>query len=577
MQSLPIDWPYASLSGAPAAAGTGSLASHPSLRARPIDASVYEKMLVGLRRELADAPPQTSFADASYALDAFVGGYRGDVIGAALALVARVAAEPRLLRMLTEGLHLGARGPEPFVSLGRNALSRVSGAGELVASRSTDLGASFTKIIDRLRLRSRLSAPDSALLLRAKDALVQKIQVETRSLMDRMQGSGSASLHSFGPGAGPGASADYEQMTKSLQEGLSYAALLHDRGLTEAATHVANTLHVLAPAVVPNNASPAQFRQLSSRTKVHAGNADGPLLHAVGVRAGSSTSDDALTACLRHGQLAPHPCTAQPDPWKFSVAVAHHNDNLATLRDGVMRSDDGPTTTNAIEASLNRPGERWVLNIDQALFTERGGMLRTDLMQVSVRHLKTQPTGRMFFDTATSGWLVGIQGTGDLGGAVVQDGWHGLSGSVLGGRRLGAGLQDTYATPQDLALLLGAEIQGNKRLGLFDLSAGGQATVPIGTTGLGRISANTGVRAGEAQGPYASIGAEGGYQWTTGPAMNFDGAPLDGFFLSPRVGLGWEFDSWSLGLEWQGNRFGTQSGLGDRDGESIGFTIRFGR
>lgn len=368
---------------------------------------------------------------------------------------------------------------------------------------------------------------------------------------------------------------DYTQIEESLRCGLEYASALQQRGLHGPATHVAHTLHGLAPKAVPAPDSRQDLRRLVSKTKVHEGNAEGPLLQALQVHAGHRPARQALTNCLQRSSLRPQACRCTPEPWSFSLALAHHNDNAATLRDGIMRSDDGPTTTNSIEASMRRSNERWVLNIDHALFTERGGMHRNELLQASVRHLQTR-TGRLFFDTTSSGWLVGVQGTGNFGGAAVQDGWHGLTGSVLGGRRLGAGLQDTYTSPQRLALLLGAELQGKKRIGLFETTARAQARVPVGGPGLGRATANVTARVGATTGPYASIGAEGGVQWTTGSAMNFDGAPIDGFFLSPRVGLGWEFGSWNLGLEWQGNRFATQPGMGDRDGESIGFTVRFG-
>ncbi|MEO1173447.1 MAG: hypothetical protein AAFX94_15545 [Myxococcota bacterium] len=267
-----------------------------------------------------------------------------------------------------------------------------------------------------------------------------------------------------------------------------------------------------------------------------------------------------------------------PEDWRYSVALWTHNDNAAFIRDGVYRSDDGPTASLGADFSWGRgDDQKWTLSASHNMFTERdGGMSRTDIAELTLRHLTRRASGTLFFDSVTRGWLVGLQGTGNFGGARLQDGFHALmSGTALAGRRLGAGLQDQYTGPRELAALVGAEWIGHCDLGLLDLDLGARAAVPLGPTGVGSAGLGLGARLGRETGPYVDTEVNGAYQWVQGDALRFDGAPRTGVVVSPRVLLGWQFDSINLAVEWQGNRWGTQAGLGDLYGESVALRVNF--
>lgn len=568
LKHVPIDWPYAPLSDRkhhPAPANLDIVLTSPVRR--DDYAVLVRAVAAGLQRS---ALRSFTTPDAA-SIDVTISSFRGDTLGAVLALASATSA-PTVRARLERGQHLRAGSVASVLAQWPEATRReVGGAMAAVIARAENLASDFKRMLDALSGQRLLDSAAYNRLSNEHRAIARLVQERAADVaaLQLVGGAGSASATV--------SEADRAKMAESLQEGFRYAALLHERGLTDPATHVARTLHTLAPEAVPADIPPSDYRRLSFGVKVRPATARGPLLDAVATLRGSSTAGDNFGHSLRSGGLQPRPSSAQSEPWQFSVGIEHHNDNMASIRDGRLRSDDGPTTTNSVELAWRRDSERWLLNIDQALFTERGGMLRTDLFEMTVRHLQTEKTGRVFFDTVTSGWLFGLQGIGDYGGAHVQDGWHGATGWLIGGRRLGAGLQDTYSSERNMALLLGAQVQLDKRVGLFEFGVGGHAEVPVGPVGYGRAAADLNLRVGESSGPYASIGSEGGVQWTTGSAMEFDGAPRDGFFLTPRVGIGWEFGTWSLGLEWQGNRFNTQPGLGNANGESVALSVRFGR
>ncbi|MEL6548045.1 MAG: hypothetical protein AAFQ82_25695, partial [Myxococcota bacterium] len=362
------------------------------------------------------------------------------------------------------------------------------------------------------------------------------------------------------------------QLEHDRQAGLNYAQRLSDLGWVGPAHHLHHSLARLGPA-----------EGADART-------DPPgLLHPVlldlaAIRDGEPAAANRLGDAIESGDVqvratAPDP-ESPPEDWTYSFGLWTHNDNAAYLRDGVYRSDDGPTASLGIDVSWSRgPNhdlERWTLGLGHNLFTERGGMQRSDLAEITLRHVTRSTTGSVFFDSVTRGWLVGVQGTGDFGGAAIQDGFHELmDGTSLGGRRLGAGLQDQYTADRELALLVGGELTGHRDLGLVDLDAGVHAAVPVGPTGVGSMGTRLGARLGRETGPYASMTVGTRYQWTQGEALQFDGAPRGGFIVSPEVKFGWQFESFHIGIEWQGNRWGTQTGLGDRDAESVALRVDF--
>ncbi len=376
------------------------------------------------------------------------------------------------------------------------------------------------------------------------------------------------------------------RLTENLRGGLGYGAWLLEHGLDAPAEHVAYTLHRLLPDAVPPNLSPAELAPFAAQLRVQNGTREGPLFDLLSARQGDEGAAERLAEHIEDGTLDVRAFAADPEEppenWRFSFGFWAHNDNLAMARDGIYRSDDGATASFGVRSGWARgepgDGERWDLSFGHNMFTERGGMSRSDVAELTVEHLRTRPSDRLFFDTVTTGWLVGLQGVGDFGGATVQDGFHAaMSGTALAGRRLGAGLQDEYTSDRQIAALLGARIAGTKRVGPFELEAGSELRLPIGGAGVGHLQPEIAARLANERGPQASVGLAAAYQWTVGDALAFDGAPREGFVLAPRVAVGWDFGRWNLGIEWQGNRWGTQEGFGDRNGESVAFMVSFAR
>ncbi|MEL7304864.1 MAG: hypothetical protein AAGJ56_03440 [Myxococcota bacterium] len=391
-----------------------------------------------------------------------------------------------------------------------------------------------------------------------------------------------AALGALGPRDDTGLN---ENLQQNLVGGLRYGAFLEQRGFPGPANHVVEVMHRLMPEVPLPEGTPTELAAFASTIEVTRANRGGVLNDVIGSRRGDPAAERRLRNRMLGGELEVAATADEPgDPperWRLVCSLWTHNDNLATLTGGGLRSDDGATAAFGFQAGWLRgdavDSERWDVSLGHNLFTERGGMSRSDIVEFTLEHLRTRPSDRLFFDTVTTGWLAGFQGIGDFKGDVIQDGFHALmEGTPLAGRRLGAGLQDDYTSPPQLAALFGAQVRGSRQIGLFEYALGAEVRVPVGAHGVGRVGPEASARIGRDTGVYGTAQMDVAYQWTLGDALRFDGAPRPGFVLSPRVGVGWQFDRWNIGLEWQGNRWGTQDFFGNRQGESVALTLCFG-
>lgn len=301
---------------------------------------------------------------------------------------------------------------------------------------------------------------------------------------------------------------------------------------------------------------------------------DAPLVTLLAALQGDEAAQANLPAHLeQHGIQV----TQSPDKstWDLQAYLRTGNDNMATLFDGQYRSDDGATASLGAGMVFTRGDQRVDVDVDYQMLTERGGMQRTDLVTALVSHTKTKDAGGF---RLSYGYDLGLVGTGDFGGAQVQDGWHGLNeGTLLGGRRLGRGLQNVYSTDPQVSLLTGVHAGALKDLGLVDLYGGLEARAPIGPTGQGWVGGNLGVDIGSDKGLYADLGVTARYQWTQGDALSFDGAPVDdqAVFI-PHIGVGWQGDNWRVGVDWYRNDLGTKPGIGDLNSDNVMLTLTIG-
>ncbi len=614
------DWPYANLSSR-SLAPAPSLVLSASMRQPPIEVSHHAKMVAGVRQVLGRPGLVAGFGESAAGLNPFVSGYRGDYDGAALSLLATGGAAVPVSQALQRGQHLSGPGLTAIVqSLGLSTLRAIASARDTLAPIVEALPANLRGVLRQLRQHNAIPTPTADALTRAFDPVLRGIDdafARVAQTIDTALGSSPdapslASIHSAGSRgapsgtagatAGPGSprgrgarprdpgsdAALHQAMTTNLQGGLRYAASLHQRGLAGPSRHISELLHTLAPEAVPADITPRDLATLATTVRVGPTNRKGPLFDIAGVRGGDEDAARRLSKQLAEGEFAARVASEKAEDWRFSKEYYTYNDNMAPVRDPLTghpfrsRSDDGPTMSIGRRWSKSRgsatAAERWSLNLDYNMFTERNGMSRTDLTELTVQQLKAQTTGRVLFDTVTTGWLVGLQSTGNLGGAIAQDIWHAGTGWLLGGRRLGKGLQDQYVAPFQVAALLGAEVRLDRHgVGPFDFGVGTSAKVPVGPTGVGRVSAHASTQARISRRLSASVGIEGAFQWTQGRALEFDGTPGDGFVVSPRVGIGWRFRTWNIGVQWVGNHWGTQPGFGDRNGESVGISLGFSR
>jgi hypothetical protein len=120
-------------------------------------------------------------------------------------------------------------------------------------------------------------------------------------------------------------------------------------------------------------------------------------------------------------------------PWRLDSL------RLTVADDQFGRSDDaGFTSYQAVGLQLSRgSAERLGLTVANQMITERGGMRRVDEGSIVGAYDRRLARSRLEVEL---GVLLGLQVRGDLGGAGLQDGYHGL----LGASRLDDGLQDEY-------------------------------------------------------------------------------------------------------------------------------------
>lgn len=352
--------------------------------------------------------------------------------------------------------------------------------------------------------------------------------------------------------------ADTTAQVRALTEGLEQAACaLEAKGDSEGAKAVRAAAQAHAPG----------------------GEASGTLGTLVGTLNGDPASREGLKGLVEQGAVTVEPAD---EGWKISVRLFTGNDNAATLLDGEYRSDDGATANLgaqllATKADANGHGRQLAADVGLEMLTERGGMRRTDLVDALVTYAERSEVGSVWLDDKTVSFTLGLESTGDFGGAELQDGWHRLGeGTPLEGRWLGQGLQDTYTGGKQTSLLLGARASGTKDFGILDLGAGVEGRVPVGPTGLGWVSTDIDVRLGEDHGLFAQASFGARQQWTNGDAMGFDGAPVTGTVLTPKVQVGWQGEGWSVGLEWSRNELGTSPGMGGMDDDRVSFGITIG-
>lgn len=301
------------------------------------------------------------------------------------------------------------------------------------------------------------------------------------------------------------------------------------------------------------------------------GAGDAPLPTLIRALNGDPAAEGALADSLQK-----YGVTAQPSGkgWKLAAYLRTGNDNMASF-DGRYRSDDGATAGLGAGVVLRRGNEAYAVDADYQLYTQRGGMLRTDLVTGLLSYTRESEQGGLQLHY---GYDLGVQATGDLGGAEVQDGWHGLNeGNIMAGRRLGQGLQDTYATDPQASALVGVHAGVLKDLGLLQLKAGADVRVPIGPTGLGWVGADAGLGLGKDKGFQVDADLTLRGQWTQGDALKFDGAPLDdATVLIPHVGVGWQGSGWRVGIDWYRNYQGTMPGVGNLDSDNVLVTFTLG-
>lgn len=302
---------------------------------------------------------------------------------------------------------------------------------------------------------------------------------------------------------------------------------------------------------------------------------DAPLAALLSALNGDPKAEQALRDSFDAHEVQITP-SQSAESWKLSTYLRTGNDNATTLFDGRQRSDDGPTASLGAGMVFSLPDQEVKLDVDYQMLTERQGMQRTDLVTGLLSHSLFKDSGGL---TLNYGYDLGIQATGDFGGAEVQDGWHTLnSDNFMTGRKLGGYLQNEYKTEKQAALLLGVHAGVVKDLGLVDLYADAEARVPVGPTGLGWVGATAGMEiSGDNGGLYAQADLEARHQWTNGDAMSFSGAPVDNeAVLIPHIGVGWQGDGWRVGVDWRRNDLGSQPGMGDFQSDVTMLTLTIG-
>jgi hypothetical protein len=260
-------------------------------------------------------------------------------------------------------------------------------------------------------------------------------------------------------------------------------------------------------------------------------------------------------------------------PWSRELRFWIANDGWADIRDGERRSDEGAT------ASL---GTRWVERLDSErharfdvayyLFTEPGGDLRSDWFRLDLLwgH-RGEPAG--WFDLWVGEAGIGLQMTGDLGGASLQNDLHRLTASDID-LTFATGLQSTYTGELRATGVLNARGRAERRDGWLLFAIEGDLALPAGNTGLGWAGADFRARVGPARSWYIDLGLRLALQWRLGGALGFNGAPIDGGVVIPSLAVGWAGNTWQLQGGWERNHLGTERGLGTtRENESVTVSV----
>jgi hypothetical protein len=202
------------------------------------------------------------------------------------------------------------------------------------------------------------------------------------------------------------------------------------------------------------------------------------------------------------------------------------------------------------------------------LFTEPGGDLRSDWFCLDLLWGHTgEPAG--WFDRWVGEAGIGLQATGDLGGAWLQNRlhWMTISNSDL---TFATGLQSTYTEELRATGVLSARGRAERRGGWLLFAIEGDLALPAGHTGLGWAGAGFQTRLGPARSWYVDLSLRLAVQWRLGGALDFNGAPTDGGVVIPSFAVGWTGHTWQLEGGWERNHLGTERGLGTtRENESV--------
>lgn len=274
-----------------------------------------------------------------------------------------------------------------------------------------------------------------------------------------------------------------------------------------------------------------------------------------------------LTGILALTFMLGLPPTASESQTELELWTA--NDGFAGVRDWRARQDEGATASLGFAYATE--GHR--VAVGYYLFTEPLGPLRTDWLRIAYTQTVEWP-GRLGFDRIEGVGGFGLQLTGDLGGAQLQDFWHRVTPTERD-LTFRTGLQREYSANNGLAFCGIAALRGRKRMGWLEWTAQLSADLPVGNTGLLRLAASGSLLVGQEYGLFGALGLELAEQQGLGEAFDFAGAPVDGWVGIPRVVVGFRRSHWGILARWENNHLGTSQGLGGSIfTESIIFRLR---
>jgi len=258
----------------------------------------------------------------------------------------------------------------------------------------------------------------------------------------------------------------------------------------------------------------------------------------------------------------------------LQVLIWSANDFLAGLRDGIRRDDEGATASVGLDVAwlgsrTQGDQHRWCLASTYDIFTERDGRLRTEVLELTLGYaLHHDVSERAFVDQLRFAAQLGVQFTGNLGGADLQNTLHSAT-STPEDLTFATGLQSTYTAPFLAAAVLALQGGLTKRWGPIAYDSGITLKIPVGPTGVGGIFSTFVFKAGPPRGFSVSLALTAGWQWRADRVFSFEGAPVDGGVVIPSVGFQWVGVRWALRLQWIRNHLGTGRGVGGtRNGEA---------